>query len=657
MIRSGFYPITRVLADIWQRVAAQDCGRARTLALVWKDSPFLLAQRLYLHAVSSSEIFTPAEASSALIALSDDVFWLSGAQVEIMRLLADRWRQFSQEDRNALEARLAEGIPRDLFPPDAFEDPDRWESIWDSAVFKRMKRISAAGAQLSAASLQLLEEVSGRHPKWRPSPGDRDDFMTWMGEVRWGYDGHPELLTDIADDALVKEAMRLQRERPFEEGDVWRLFCSSDPDRALRALRLEADGGTWEAEAWRPLLSAAGEKEEADFQSELAELLARMPDVRLGDLLSSATYWLRQRREILTRSNGPNGARLFRLWDRFADLTYEGVENGAVGDDNDLPTRALNEPGGILAWILLDSLIESKPKAGSGLGLELTPRFNRVARSRGRAGLLGRVNLARRLAYLDAIDPTWTGENLTPRLGWDHPEAPALWQGHASDRIVSARLFIVLKPLMLDAFQRNILSDHELESLIAKLLSVALWRHRGEAQDYELSLAEIRRALTVGPPVVRQHATWQLWRWMGDENDLPADKAERWRTIIGPFFREIWPLDARLRSEHTSENLVFMALECENAFLDAVDAIVDFLVPYRIYQLSHSLRLEDKPSTLVPEYAAASVRLANALIDPAAYPVPPDLATLLQQCVSANPRIVDDPSYIRLFGLQRQAGA
>ena len=90
---SGFYPIIRVVADIWQRIATQDCGRARTLALVWKDSPFLLARRLYPYAMSSSEIFTPAEAASALIALSDHAFWLSGAQVEIMRLLADRWRQ------------------------------------------------------------------------------------------------------------------------------------------------------------------------------------------------------------------------------------------------------------------------------------------------------------------------------------------------------------------------------------------------------------------------------------------------------------------------------------------------------------------------------------------------------------------------------------
>ena len=54
-----------------------------------------------------------------------------------MRLLVGRWQEFSDEDHDALEARLAKGIPRDLFRADAFEAEEEWESIWDSAVFKK----------------------------------------------------------------------------------------------------------------------------------------------------------------------------------------------------------------------------------------------------------------------------------------------------------------------------------------------------------------------------------------------------------------------------------------------------------------------------------------------------------------------------------------
>ena len=130
-------------------------------------------------------------------------------------------------------------------------------------------------------------------------------FMTWLGEVRVGPAGHPALLANVADDALITEAMRLQREMPLEERDVWRAFCSADPDRGLRALRIEADVGNWNVEAWLSLVWEASEKEEVEFQFELADLLIEMPDAALGELLSTATSWLRRRRETYrTRSAG-----------------------------------------------------------------------------------------------------------------------------------------------------------------------------------------------------------------------------------------------------------------------------------------------------------------------------------------------------------------
>ena len=100
-----------------------------------------------------------------------------------------------------------------------------------------------------------------------------------------------------------------------------------------------------------------------------------------------------------------------------------------------------------------------------------------------------------------------------------------------------------------------------------------------------------------------------------------------------------------------------MALECEDAFPEAVDAIVDFLVPYQLYQLSHSLRLEVGHGALVVEHPATFVRLANALIDPAIYPPPNDLATFLEECVRADPSVANEPGYTRLFALRRQMGA
>jgi SIR2-like domain len=327
--RSGFYPIIRVLADLWRRIADRDRDVARTLALRWPDSHFLLVKRLWLFALSNC-VFTRSEAAESILKLDNNAFWDSGAQVEIMRLLASRWMEFDPVDRSAIEARLRQGIARDLFPPDAFNDESKWVSIRDSSIFKRLKRLEAAAGILSSDSHGLLNEISARHPQWKASAGDRDDFSSWIGGIHSGPMGHAEL-ERVSDENLVKEAIRLQSERYFEEGDIWRKFCSADPDRALQGLRLEANKGNWEPTAWRDLLWAADNNGERVFQFELADLLLRMPDALLSELLPYATSWIRQRREILLAADCPGGPHFLRLWDRLALLTYREENPEDVG--------------------------------------------------------------------------------------------------------------------------------------------------------------------------------------------------------------------------------------------------------------------------------------------------------------------------------------
>lgn len=585
-----------------------------------------------------------------------------------MRLLTARWSQFSDPDRLAIEARIRSGEPRNLYPTDGFENEEEWRSIHDSSIYRRLKRIELTGEVLTAESHQAIAEIVARHPVWKPNAGDRDDFHSWF-EMRSGPDGKPELLAKVADDRLVQEATRLQRDRRFDQGDLWRVFCAADPDRALRGLQLEAANNQWQAEAWRSLLWAASDKEDAAFQFVLADLMLKMPDEALSELLPAATSWLQRRYKVLSETDRPGGARLLPLWDRFADLTYLPAVEGAAEDelDDDLATEALNRPGGVLAWALLDVLSVPESELNAGLGVVLRPRFDRLAGAEGRAGLLARVYLARYLAYLNSIDPDWVQARFEPRLSWEHPEALPLWRSYAHGDIGSARLFNALKPAALAAFERQLLSDDEFEGLVSKLLSVAIWHQRGKAREFHLTTAEIRRALTVGPASARRNASWNLWRMMAavkqDEVDDEAagleffDKPTRWRTIVGPLFQAIWPLDARLRSKSTTNNLVLMALESEAAFPEVIEAILDVIVPYELYQLAHSLRLEDKHSELVRQYPRAFVRLVNALIDPAAFRVPGDLAAFLQECADADPAVVNDPAFIRLFGLRRERNA
>jgi hypothetical protein len=380
-----------------------------------------------------------------------------------------------------------------------------------------------------------------------------------------------------------------------------------------------------------------------------------MPEPALAELLPAASSWLQKRRTILANVP-PGGTDFLALWDRFADLAYP-ADSAPANNDDSLLDQALTEPAGNLAWTFLDYVVESRPKPGAGLSPVQSNRLTRAVRATGRPGLLARLILGRSLAYLDSIDHSWASAQLIPYLAWDQPQAATMWRSRASDHPGTAQLFNSLKTAMLEAFEKPVMSDHDLEGLMAQMLTLAFAHKRQEANEYILSGAEIKRALSSGPDGLRGNTAWRLWRVMGDANGEPTDKAVRWRQHVGPLFQEIWPLDATLRSVGVSRNLVLMSLECGDAFAEAVDAVIDIIVPYQLYLIAHSFSLEPAHDALVRKYARAALELANALIDPAAYPVPSDLAEFLQTCLDADPGITSEPSYIRLFGLRRQSAA
>lgn len=652
---TGFYPIVRVMADLWERLAQAAPKRALALSRPWSHAPFVLLRRLAIFAATNT-VHPAADLAELIMGLDDKDFWVSGAQVELMRGLVARWDDFTPKARADIEARINAGIPRSLFSDDRF-DAERWESVFDNSIYRRLGRLEAAGKRLGVESVTLMQQIAERHPKWRPSPGDEDDFQSWV-RTSTGPAGDIALLKDVPDAALVGEALRIERERQFDQRDLWRLLCSSDPDRAFRGLSAEANAGNWIANAWRSLIWAADGSLEDTLKVEIADAVLAMPAAALGELIDTIAEWIRKHRAFLNGQENNGASRLWRLWDCVSQVVYAD-DTAADPRGEDLIGRALNLPGGVLAETLFDHLAATKPPPGAGLG-DLEPRFTLVARAVGESGLLGRVHFARELSYLHSIAPAWTAAEMLPRFQLEHSEALAMWRANAQARAGLPELFNTLKAPLLDMILRPELSDHEAGNLATRLLDVLVGQRLGSGQDYELDSAEVRELLVISPARLRDHFAWLLWQLQ--RGNPPADgqlsaKGARWRELVGPIFKQIWPLDARLRTKRASQNLVRMVMETDDAFHEAVDAVVDVLAPYKLYSMEHIFCLEGAQAALIERYPRAIIRLASALVDPLLHPVPRDLARILAQCQQHEPEIVHDPGFLRLNGFRRLSGA
>jgi hypothetical protein len=247
---------------------------------------------------------------------------------------------------------------------------------------------------------------------------------------------------------------------------------------------------------------------------------------------------------------------------------------------SDVFTDALNAPAGRLAEVVLGKITK-----GSELTDDVRTRLDRLVDAPGRAGLLARVRLARDVAFLYNHAPNWTTSRIIPLFDWSSPDSASVWSARKySGYIGSPELFGLLKQSFLQIFGRSDTPPEDLRTFAEWLTAILIANHASEA-GYPLLDTEARSALRRAGDTALSSVGHQLAIQMG--NATPEEKVKRWRTVVGPVFRAIWPLDV--------------------AFPEAADIIVPFIRPddprahttvYSIAEASDALFVAAPPKML-----------------------------------------------------------
>lgn len=311
--RTGFQPIVRVMAEIWTRLAIKDAGLALQIVELWRQSSFRLMRRLLLFA-AANPVVPASTVAGILMALPQGELFLTNSTVEVYRLLHQRWRDLTPEQRQAIEERITDGPPTDWFREEA--ETDR---IIDRCQFDLLGDLQRAKLDLTEKSKALFKRIAERWPKWQLPPAEQAGFHIWH-EGASGIVGDPDKLKGITDDELVAAGEKAAAQADFLEGDAWQALCQSDPPRALRGLEAQANKRLWAASAWDRFLWAAQKIEDPEGNAKIARLLLDAPDEPFAKMASSASWWLNEKARTL------DDRLLWPLWDRIADSVPRNVE-------------------------------------------------------------------------------------------------------------------------------------------------------------------------------------------------------------------------------------------------------------------------------------------------------------------------------------------
>ena len=306
--RSGFQAIVRVMAELWLRLARKSPSSAISLIEQWRRSGFRLMRRLALFACSDPIV--PADlGADVLIEIPSGELFIPQSSVEVHQLIRARWRDFASFKRDAILSRLRQGPPRHNFREGA--DVDRAIDRYRFDILAEMQR---NGLEIGQKTEVLLKEIRTRRPEWTMRQAEQAGFGVWHEGPRQVV-GDASKLNGVPDDALVQEVRRIAAEADFLEGDAWQALCSSDPDRALRALEAAEARGDWAIELWPQLLWARSKYAEVETENRVAQVLLRWPAETFEKVIEPASSWLELHAESL------DDARLWPVWDRIADVT------------------------------------------------------------------------------------------------------------------------------------------------------------------------------------------------------------------------------------------------------------------------------------------------------------------------------------------------
>lgn len=571
----GVIYLVDLATHCYAEIAPNDPRSARQAAEAWKALPSTLGARMWLHALTRSDVFAIAEVVEAILALPHQMFW--ERRPELFALVTARLAEASAEQIEQIAERVADEGPnlfQEFEPPTGGTD---WRPYSrDHAIWSRLASIDAVNP-LPEPFKALMHGLTEKTPYLDRELEEQDFFGVYSSGVQM-VTGDPEPFLEAEPEARLELAHGFRESRDIGRNSNWLAYCRSDPSSAFRALTQNGFQAA-DADLWNDLINSLtfpvpDDKEKLwkrrSLLQQVFKALYAANDVDLHPLIHALSTAI-QIQDLLS-------ARAYsKWWDRLWNIAVvtDGTDDRPDQRDQ-FYDRVINTAPGKLAETLLRS-IEKERKGKGRVGRASLDRLKRMATEPNFAGELARGVLARSIGFVIYIDQGLVLRHLLPFLKGTSQEAVRLRHVMAEWAQLGAAATKLLKGVLLEAAS-EIVSDNGFTSqhAVAKILNPILGplANRSTA-DWGFTPSEVREALRSGSIALRVSASQVLLAWQRENTKLGPE--ETWRQIVEPAFISIWPQERRHKDPQITTNLAYLCIQTGNAFPAALETVKPYL--------------------------------------------------------------------------------
>ena len=589
--------------EVLNRLSTLTPDRLRKHIDLWPDPEPHIFEKLRLYVWNEPELFSGVEVVERVLALSDDAFWRSDQQRELMFLLSGRWAGFPAEGRDAVGRRILDGPPR---RDDEDEDEATYAARRQRTAAMRFGWLVQAGCGFSDGLVAEWTALKSGFGEWQDSwiAGAVAASEIVSGSV--GTDEDASVLDGVPIAGIAQAALA-------HSGRAWDSFVEKrpfnglvkyHPVRAVLALAAAARRGEFPEILWKAAIRDWPDNAPRRATRALHGRLLRLPRERVFAMRGTVADWLGER---FPKAVADDRVLAYEVFDHVVEC-LQGAGSAATDSRLGEPTihgtrvqasrrtygHAINGPTGKATEGLLKVLAASNLGEGTGLPEDFKTRVNRLLAVPGEGSDHVVCVLSNRIGWLNHVDSEWVAARMIPWFRLDRCRSEPAWSGILwnSWRDIQP-IFGAIKGDFLALPSRMYAWGwgQETEGYYCWVVAATLLAgDDGPRLSFEDARECLRRINQEG----RRHVIGFLRR-------VGAKGVDGWQKLVIPFIRRAWPNERRYQTSGTSEAWLHLPGDTGDSFPNVLHAVWDELRPVNSgWPVLHALDREAGAAEALP---------------------------------------------------------
>lgn len=579
-------------ARIFKRLYEADHGQARKEYQVILSNDGELFLRLRIWMACFPHLVTDHEFAALIRNLSDDLFWNSSSQLDVLAALETRWEKLDFETKNFIEKRLLADMQSSTKKNDDLLVRKKAFKILDT-----LQQLSLNGCQFSfdleKIKKQLLLIVPNRQYKLLNSLKNNGSLRS--GFVKTNIDCtqllkvHFSEILETAEQCTGQTNDFLLKTKPFDG------LIKGYPIRAFLALKYVKYENDFTRSSWKNFFyKLAVPDSKPRLIGLIAKTLASFTESILIENIYSTCSWLERNGKVLADQYFNTFNEIIFKVIKILELNLHNKQWIISNEEKGIKwlNKAINHPIGMTTEVLFNDPRISFFKEGKGLQ---NPWLNYVdtllsLESNARRYVL--VILLQRLNWFYYIDPDWTEKNLLILFESDDPVDRSIgWTGLLSTAEVNGKLLVRLKKYLLEKAKTFRFLHYSYTKRLSEMIIDGWSIIDASSKKQYISDDEMRSTLLKADDEFRLCI-------LGNSIYRLEKNGMNWLKVLRKLLR-IWPREIAARSSRFTSRLLYLVFKNDKYFLKIYDQVLPLLTKIDSKCLSLDILEEPLKKTIV----------------------------------------------------------